>query len=163
MESQQRVAIVGSGLAGLVSAHLLHGDRQQRYAVKIFESVRPTCWCYTSSKIACTDSTGYLLIARLSLYFDTQCRTNVIGPRRSAHARLCWWLLQQSESSLRPSRSSLPLAAIPLRICKATKGLFDTVCLVLCSRFEPPPTRTTTKRCWIDTIPDGGAISDSLL
>jgi predicted NAD/FAD-binding protein len=39
MALQQRVAIVGSGLAGLVSAHLLHGDRRQRYAVKVFESV----------------------------------------------------------------------------------------------------------------------------
>jgi hypothetical protein len=40
MESQERVAIIGSGLAGLVSAHLLHGDQKQRYAVKVFESVR---------------------------------------------------------------------------------------------------------------------------
>jgi hypothetical protein len=40
MESQERVAIIGSGLAGLLSAHLLHGDRKQRYAVKVFESVR---------------------------------------------------------------------------------------------------------------------------
>jgi len=38
MESQQKVAIVGSGLAGLVSAHLLQNDRRQRYAVKVFES-----------------------------------------------------------------------------------------------------------------------------
>jgi predicted NAD/FAD-binding protein len=33
------VAIVGSGLAGLVSAHLLHTDQRQRFAVKVFESV----------------------------------------------------------------------------------------------------------------------------
>jgi protoporphyrinogen oxidase len=39
MESKQRVAIVGSGLAGLASAYLLHGDGRQRYAVKVFESV----------------------------------------------------------------------------------------------------------------------------
>lgn len=39
MELPQRVAIVGSGLAGLLSAHLLHNDRRQRYAVKVFESV----------------------------------------------------------------------------------------------------------------------------
>jgi 2-polyprenyl-6-methoxyphenol hydroxylase-like FAD-dependent oxidoreductase len=39
MAPQERVAIVGSGLAGLVSAHLLHHDRRQRYAVKVFESV----------------------------------------------------------------------------------------------------------------------------
>jgi predicted NAD/FAD-binding protein len=39
MATQERVAIVGSGLAGLVSAHLLHGDKRKRYAIKIFESV----------------------------------------------------------------------------------------------------------------------------
>ena len=39
MASKQRVAIVGSGLAGLVSAYLLHHDQRQRYAVKVFESV----------------------------------------------------------------------------------------------------------------------------
>ncbi|KAH3943080.1 hypothetical protein HBH53_178210 [Parastagonospora nodorum] len=38
MEQQQRVAIVGSGLAGLVSAYLLHNDPRQRYAVKVLES-----------------------------------------------------------------------------------------------------------------------------
>ncbi|KAJ4309755.1 hypothetical protein N0V94_008781 [Neodidymelliopsis sp. IMI 364377] len=40
MESQQhmRVAVVGSGMAGLVTAHLLQRDRRQRYAVKVFES-----------------------------------------------------------------------------------------------------------------------------
>jgi hypothetical protein len=41
MESKQKVAIVGSGLAGLASAHLLQNDRRQRYAVKVFESVSP--------------------------------------------------------------------------------------------------------------------------
>lgn len=34
-----RVAIVGSGMAGLVSAYLLQRDPRQRYAVKVFESV----------------------------------------------------------------------------------------------------------------------------
>ncbi|KAF2628933.1 FAD/NAD(P)-binding domain-containing protein [Macroventuria anomochaeta] len=40
MESQQhvRVAVVGSGMAGLVTAHLLKQDRRQRYTVKVFES-----------------------------------------------------------------------------------------------------------------------------
>ncbi|KAF2179263.1 hypothetical protein K469DRAFT_596538 [Zopfia rhizophila CBS 207.26] len=33
-----RVAIVGSGMAGLVTAYLLHRDSRQRYAVKLFES-----------------------------------------------------------------------------------------------------------------------------
>lgn len=41
MESQPhaRVAVVGSGMAGLVTAHLLKQDRRQRYTVKVFESV----------------------------------------------------------------------------------------------------------------------------
>ncbi|KAJ4984180.1 hypothetical protein SVAN01_10351 [Stagonosporopsis vannaccii] len=40
MESQQQVtvAVVGSGMAGLVTAHLLQQDRRQRYSVNIFES-----------------------------------------------------------------------------------------------------------------------------
>jgi predicted NAD/FAD-binding protein len=39
-KSKQKVAIVGSGMAGLVTAHLLHHDIHQRYSVTIFESVR---------------------------------------------------------------------------------------------------------------------------
>lgn len=38
-ESQQRVAVVGSGMAGLVTAHLLSQDGRRRYSVKVFESV----------------------------------------------------------------------------------------------------------------------------
>jgi protoporphyrinogen oxidase len=34
-----RVAVVGSGMAGLVTAYLLHGDAEQRYDVTIFEEV----------------------------------------------------------------------------------------------------------------------------
>ena len=37
----QRVAIVGSGMAGLTTAMLLNGDAQRRYSVTIFESVSP--------------------------------------------------------------------------------------------------------------------------
>lgn len=33
------VAIVGSGMAGLVTAYLLHQDPRKRYRVKLFESV----------------------------------------------------------------------------------------------------------------------------
>lgn len=41
MDSPQhaRVAVVGSGMAGLVVAHLLKQDSRQRYTVKVFESV----------------------------------------------------------------------------------------------------------------------------
>lgn len=37
-----RVAIVGSGMAGLATAWLLHRDPSKRYAVKLFESVCTT-------------------------------------------------------------------------------------------------------------------------
>ena len=39
--SELRVAIIGSGMAGLVIAHLLNGDRKGGYAVTVFESVGP--------------------------------------------------------------------------------------------------------------------------
>lgn len=41
METKEplRVAIVGSGMAGLVTAYLLQRDASHRYAVKVFESV----------------------------------------------------------------------------------------------------------------------------
>ena len=35
-----KVAIVGSGMAGLTAAYLLNRDQRQRYAVTVFESVR---------------------------------------------------------------------------------------------------------------------------
>lgn len=35
-----RVAVVGSGMAGLATAWLLQQDPEQRYEVEIFESVR---------------------------------------------------------------------------------------------------------------------------
>lgn len=35
-----RVAVVGSGMAGLVTAYLLSQDREQRYEVEVFEIVR---------------------------------------------------------------------------------------------------------------------------
>ena len=39
-KAKQKVAIVGSGMAGLVTAYLLHNDLRERYSVTIFESVR---------------------------------------------------------------------------------------------------------------------------
>ena len=38
-ERQKRVAVVGSGMAGLVIAHLLHRDPKSQYQVTVFESV----------------------------------------------------------------------------------------------------------------------------
>lgn len=36
-----QVAVVGSGMAGLVTAFLLNRDRQGRFDVKVFEAVGP--------------------------------------------------------------------------------------------------------------------------
>ena len=36
-----RVAVVGSGMAGLVTAYLLNQDLEHRYSVEVFEIVRP--------------------------------------------------------------------------------------------------------------------------
>lgn len=38
-ESQKRIAVVGSGLAGLLTSYLLQQDTKQRYAVTLFEEV----------------------------------------------------------------------------------------------------------------------------
>lgn len=38
-QGKQTVAVVGSGMAGLVTAYLLRRDPQQRYEVEIFETV----------------------------------------------------------------------------------------------------------------------------
>lgn len=39
-EILQRVAIIGTGLAGLSTAYLLQNDGHKRYAVTLFEQVR---------------------------------------------------------------------------------------------------------------------------
>ena len=41
----ERVAIVGSGMAGLTTAMLLNGDPQRRYSVTVFESVSLQVTC----------------------------------------------------------------------------------------------------------------------
>lgn len=38
-ERKTRVAIIGTGLAGLTTAYLLHHDAQKRYEVTLFEQV----------------------------------------------------------------------------------------------------------------------------
>lgn len=38
-ERKTRVAIIGTGLAGLTTAYLLHRDSQKRYDVTLFEQV----------------------------------------------------------------------------------------------------------------------------
>jgi threonine dehydrogenase-like Zn-dependent dehydrogenase len=47
-KAKQKVAIVGSGMAGLVTAHLLHHDPRQRYSVAVFESVRMSQHAFVS-------------------------------------------------------------------------------------------------------------------
>jgi malic enzyme len=36
---QKRVAVIGTGLAGLTTAYLLRSDEQERYSVTLFEQV----------------------------------------------------------------------------------------------------------------------------
>ena len=38
---KRRVAVVGSGMAGLTTAYLLHNDEEERYEVTVFEVVSP--------------------------------------------------------------------------------------------------------------------------
>lgn len=38
-QGKKTVAVIGSGMAGLVTAYLLQRDRQKRYEVEIFETV----------------------------------------------------------------------------------------------------------------------------
>jgi predicted NAD/FAD-binding protein len=37
---KSRVAIIGTGLAGLTTGYLLQGDERKRYSVTLFEQVR---------------------------------------------------------------------------------------------------------------------------
>lgn len=39
-DGRSRVAIIGTGLAGLTTAYLLQQDKQQRYHVTLFEQVK---------------------------------------------------------------------------------------------------------------------------
>lgn len=40
-QSPRSVAVIGSGMAGLVTAYLLHHDPLQRYQVRLLEKVCP--------------------------------------------------------------------------------------------------------------------------
>lgn len=68
------VAVVGSGMAGLASAFLLHNDRQQRYQVEVFEMV--SC---TTESLACLEVSAQHEI--IFTYFKT-------------HSVLCHHLIQ---------------------------------------------------------------------
>jgi 2-polyprenyl-6-methoxyphenol hydroxylase-like FAD-dependent oxidoreductase len=46
-QSKKRVAVIGSGMAGLTTAYLLH--RSPEYEVKAFESVRPKTSNFSAS------------------------------------------------------------------------------------------------------------------
>jgi protoporphyrinogen oxidase len=37
----QRVAVIGTGMAGLVIAYILRNDPRGRFAVEVFEKVKP--------------------------------------------------------------------------------------------------------------------------
>lgn len=38
-QKKETVAVIGSGMAGLVTAYLLRQDKQRRYEVEVFETV----------------------------------------------------------------------------------------------------------------------------
>ncbi|KAF2103446.1 hypothetical protein NA57DRAFT_32220 [Rhizodiscina lignyota] len=58
-KAKQKVAIVGSGLAGLVTAHLLHHDLHQRYSVTVFES--GGSFSLDSASISIQDQSGEIV------------------------------------------------------------------------------------------------------
>lgn len=45
----QRVAIIGTGLAGLTVAYLLHNDKERRYVVTLLEQVCKHCGQYCAA------------------------------------------------------------------------------------------------------------------
>jgi glycine/D-amino acid oxidase-like deaminating enzyme len=45
---RQRVAIVGSGMAGLVAGYLLANDKEERFEVEVLEMVSITCSPFSS-------------------------------------------------------------------------------------------------------------------
>lgn len=48
-QTKKTVAVIGSGMAGLVSAYLIQQDRQRRYEVQVFETVSNIQYSYTLS------------------------------------------------------------------------------------------------------------------
>lgn len=52
-ERKTRVAIIGTGLAGLTTAYLLHHDAQKRYEVTLFEQVSNSSSILTAKEPVC--------------------------------------------------------------------------------------------------------------
>lgn len=50
-ETKLRVAVVGTGMAGLVTAHLLAQDPRQRYHLTIFEKVARPFYCAMAVRV----------------------------------------------------------------------------------------------------------------
>ncbi|KAF4805998.1 hypothetical protein CGCSCA5_v014825 [Colletotrichum siamense] len=63
-EAPQRVAVVGTGLAGLTAAYLLQNDEEQRYAVTLFEQAESLS--FDSASVAIRDE-KYGTIERIDL------------------------------------------------------------------------------------------------
>lgn len=55
-----RVAVIGSGLAGLTAAYLLARDTEKRYSVEIFETVSGRVQSLQMS-LPCSLALGYLI------------------------------------------------------------------------------------------------------
>ncbi|KAL6694197.1 hypothetical protein J3F84DRAFT_378830 [Trichoderma pleuroticola] len=78
-ESKSRVAIIGTGLAGLTTAYLLHNDKQKRYEVTLFEQA-PKFSLDAASVTVKNDKTGTL--ERIDIpprsfcrgYYENLCR-----------------------------------------------------------------------------------------
>lgn len=49
LPQRQRVGVIGSGMAGLVTAYLLRTDASNRYEVEVFEKVRSSSILWTKS------------------------------------------------------------------------------------------------------------------
>lgn len=104
---RKTVAVVGTGMAGLATAHLLHQDPQKRYQVTLIEKVGlshfwTSChpvfsvlWCLEEFT-RLTRSTERPNIVECGVHSDPLIRPEwSISMGRRAHARLCGWLLSE--------------------------------------------------------------------
>ncbi|CAI6330989.1 unnamed protein product [Periconia digitata] len=63
--AKKTVAVVGSGLAGLATAHLLHSDRHQRYAVTVLECAAN--FSFDSASVAIRDESSKHIVERIDV------------------------------------------------------------------------------------------------
>lgn len=110
---KQRVAIVGSGMAGLATAHLLHNDKHQRYSVTVFESVR-MLYLQIFCSLVWQVLLGWIVLTRFCVRI---CRRWISKNCRShwrPYARLRRRLLQKSDQHVQIPRGTIPFTTIRL-------------------------------------------------